>query len=240
MTVLMNRPLSDETPRPVASRHRLWRGMFIATGVIALALVANVLSTTLRGNPAALSTRPPIPLPLTLKNHPASGLELIITDDVPTALRIPGVIELCIGTQSAAVMQVPELNDPRNYATSIMLARSTPLAGVEATFDTSSMAASSHLSRINAWLNINSRAASADEAFDNLISELQQTLSVVPQTDGFILAGESVPSPDRKARFNCGPNDLIVTLPDRNNSIIRMMLYKSAESSANLTPPAPH
>lgn len=200
--------------------------MFIATGIIALALTAISLSTTLRGT---LSSRPPIALPLALKNHPPSGVELIITNGVPAALRIPDVIELCIGNQSAAVMQVPELNDPRNYATSLMVSRSTPLAGIEASFDNSSMSASSHLSRINAWLNINSRAASADEAFDNLISELQQTLSVVPQTDGFILAGKSVPSPDRKARFNCGPNDLIVTLPDRNHPIIRMMLIKSMQ-----------
>ncbi len=220
----MNRPLSDETPRRSPDRRLLWRGSLVAS--IALALTAILLST-LHGSPAAFSARPPVSFPLTVKNHPASGLELILADDVPTAFRISGVIELCIGEQSAAVRQVPELNDPRNHATSLMLARSTPLAGVEATFDNSSMSASSHLSRVNAWLNINTSAASADDAFDNLASQLQQTLSAVPQTDGFILAGESALSPDRKARFKCGPNDLIVILPDRNHPIIRLMLLRS-------------
>lgn len=224
MAVLMNRPISDETPRPLPNRRLLWRGILLVFVVIALVLVALRLSTTMRGT---LSARPTIALPLTLKNHPASGVELIITDGVPTAFRIPRVIELCIGNQSAAVMQVPELNDPRNYATSLMVSRSTPLAGIEASFDNSSMSASSHLSRINAWLNINTSAASADDAFDHLASQLQQTLSVVPQTEGFILAGESVPSPDRKARFECGLNDLIITLPDRDHPIIRLMLVRS-------------
>jgi hypothetical protein len=233
----MNRPTSGETPRPLPNRRLLWRGMFIAIGIIALALTAITLSTTMRGT---LSSRTPIALPLTLKNHPASGLELLLTDGVPSAFRISGVIELCIGTQSAAVMQSPEFGARHNeFSSRVLLTRSTPHAGVEASFDNMSWVASWRLTRVNAWLNVDTERASPEQAFDDHAAQLQTALNVAPATDGFILAGESIPTPDCKARFKCGPNDLIVTLPDRNHPIIRMMLYESAEPSANVTPPAP-
>ncbi len=238
MAVLMNRPLSDETPRPIPNRRPLWRGILLVFVVIALVLVALRLSTTMRGT---LSARPPIALPLTLKNHPASGVELIITDGVPAAFRIPDVIELCIGNQSAFVMQSPEFGARHNeFSSRVHLARSTPHAGIEASFNNTSWIASSGLTRVNAWFNVDTERASPEQAFDDLAARLQIALSLAPVTDGFILAGESVPLPDRKARFECGANHLIITLPDRNHPIIRMMLYESAEPSANVTPPAPH